>query len=63
MLKADIAPSCSLSEVKRIFIHLGGRRAHIDFAGIHGVNRTLRAYAERPLLVLSKHSNHVGAGW
>jgi hypothetical protein len=54
-LKVDIRPVLQrFGEVKRIFVHPGGRRADVAFADVHGVRRTLHAYAEKPLRVRGK---------
>ena len=50
--KADIRPVFQhFGEVTRIIVRSGGTRADVVFADVHGVKRTLHAYAEQPLHV------------
>ena len=35
-------------QVRRAFVHSRGRRANVIFADVHGIKRTLPAYAEHP---------------
>ena len=51
-LKTDIRSVFQpFGEVKRIFVHPGGRRADVVFADVESVRRALHAYAEEPLCV------------
>ena len=64
--KADIRPVFQhFGEFKRIFVHPGGSRAESRYADVHGVKRTLHAYAEQPfcvcgweIVVFRKHVKH-----
>jgi hypothetical protein len=60
-LKSDIRPVFQhFGEVIRILVHTdgsgagAGTRADVVFADVHGVKRTLHAYAERPIRVRGK---------
>ncbi|KAF8492402.1 hypothetical protein F5888DRAFT_1730527, partial [Russula emetica] len=54
-VKADILLVFQqFGEVTRIFVQSYGRRADVVFADVHGVKRTLHAYAEKPLLIRGK---------
>jgi hypothetical protein len=50
--KADIRPVFQrFGEVARIHLHPDGNEANVVFVDVHGVKRTLHAYAERPIRV------------
>jgi hypothetical protein len=52
-VKADILPVLQrFGEVKRIFVQPNGRRADFVFAGVYGVKRTFRAYAQKPFCIV-----------
>jgi hypothetical protein len=51
-VKADIRPFFQrFGEITRIFVQQDERHADVVFADVHGVKRTLHAYAEKPLRV------------
>ena len=51
-LKTDIRPVFQrFGEVKHMIVHPGGRSADVLFADVHGLRRTLHAYADQPIRV------------
>ncbi|KAI0289132.1 hypothetical protein BC826DRAFT_636595 [Russula brevipes] len=67
-LKTDIRPVFQrFGEVKHMIVHPGGSSADVLFADVHGLRRTLHAYADEPIrvrgqeiTVFRKHAREAG---